>query len=272
MTGMLKRRALTGDPLGVPELLDWLGTDPGLRANMVASVDGRTVVGGRVGSLTGPADQLLLVALRAWCDVLLVGVGTIRAEGYGPIELPQHVVERRVERGQAPHPVVAVLAGRGDVDPGLPVFAHAQADARPWLITATGSHQARLESVAHVRQVAAVLSIPRSSVFSAVNLEGSIHSTDALTIRGQGATIDAAGLDRVLSEGGPTVLGPMLGQGLVHELFLTVSPVVVGGQALGLVQAPEYPAPIALTLADVLGAENEVFLRYAVSGAEGRQH
>jgi len=253
MTGMLKRRALTGDPLGVPELLDWLGTDPGLRANMVASVDGRTVVGGRVGSLTGPADQLLLVALRAWCDVLLVGVGTIRAEGYGPIELPQHVVERRVERGQAPHPVVAVLAGRGDVDPGLPVFAHAQADARPWLITATGSHQARLESVAHVRQVAA-------------------DADGRPVLRAAVQELRSAGLDRVLSEGGPTVLGPMLGQGLVHELFLTVSPVVVGGQALGLVQAPEYPAPIALTLADVLGAENEVFLRYAVSGAEGRQH
>ena len=58
MTGLLRRRRLSGDVLGPSELLEWLGTDVGVRANMVASVDGRVTVGGRVGALTGPADQV----------------------------------------------------------------------------------------------------------------------------------------------------------------------------------------------------------------------
>ena len=53
--------------------------DGHLRANFVSSVDGAASLGGRVGALTGPADQRLLVLLRSLCDVLLVGAGTVRA-------------------------------------------------------------------------------------------------------------------------------------------------------------------------------------------------
>ena len=45
--------------------------EPGrcLRVNMVSSVDGAATLDGRVGTLTGPADQRLLVLLRALADV-----------------------------------------------------------------------------------------------------------------------------------------------------------------------------------------------------------
>ena len=59
----------------------------------------------------------------------------------------------------------------------------------------------------------------------------------------------------------------MLGQGLVDELFLTLSPVVVGGEGLRMVHVLEYQKLVELTLRDVLGAANEVFLRYAVETA-----
>ena len=60
------------------------GDTPFVRANMVASVDGAAVLEGRVGALTGPVDQDLLILLRSLSDVLLVGAATVRAEGYGP--------------------------------------------------------------------------------------------------------------------------------------------------------------------------------------------
>jgi riboflavin biosynthesis pyrimidine reductase len=248
MTGLIRRRVLAGDVLGLSELLEWLGTDVGVRANMVASVDGRAAVGGRVGSLTGPADQVLLVALRGWCDVLLVGAGTIRAEGYGVIDLPEEVVAIRARRGQAPRPVLAILSGSLDLDPGLPVFSEAGPGTRPWLITVAGSDRARLDPYAHILEVAAGQD-GRASVHAALQ------------------ELRAAGLCRVLSEGGPTTLGQMLGQGLVDELFLTVSPVVVGGEGLRMVHIPEYQKLVELTLRDVLGAASEVFLRYSVGTA-----
>jgi len=50
---------------------------------MVATVDGATVVGGRSGGLSSPADAAVLRTLRELADVVLVGAGTVRAERYG---------------------------------------------------------------------------------------------------------------------------------------------------------------------------------------------
>src|SRR5262249_46727695 len=65
--------------------------DPGVprgcwvRANMVASVDGAATLDGRAGGLSGEADEQVFAMLRALADVILVGAGTARAEGYGPV-------------------------------------------------------------------------------------------------------------------------------------------------------------------------------------------
>ncbi|HET7723702.1 MAG TPA: dihydrofolate reductase family protein, partial [Propionibacteriaceae bacterium] len=155
MTGLLRRRALIGDALGPSELQEWLGTGAGVRANMVASVDGRATLHGRVGSLTGPADQELLWALRGWCDVLLVGSGTVRAEGYGLVDLPEELVRLREERGQTSRPVLAVLTGTLNLDPSLPLFSDADPGSRPWIITVPGADRTLLDPYAHIVEVVA---------------------------------------------------------------------------------------------------------------------
>ncbi len=55
-----------------------------LRANMVTSLDGAASLDGRSGGLSGAADEQVFAMLRALADVILVGAGTVRAEGYGP--------------------------------------------------------------------------------------------------------------------------------------------------------------------------------------------
>ena len=87
-----------------------------VRVNMVASVDGAAVVDGRVGALSGPADFQLLQLMRGLCDVLLVGAGTVRAEGYGAVAAPDEVAELRRDAGQLPHPRLAVLSRSLDLD------------------------------------------------------------------------------------------------------------------------------------------------------------
>ena len=51
---------------------------------MVASIDGSTVVGGNSAGLSSPTDTAVLAQLRAIADVIVVGAGTVRDEGYGP--------------------------------------------------------------------------------------------------------------------------------------------------------------------------------------------
>lgn len=84
MTGT---RALVGDGS-----YDW-PEGPWLRANMVATVDGSGQgPDGRTGSINNPVDHEVFQGLRASADAILVGAGTARAEGYGPVATPIVVV------------------------------------------------------------------------------------------------------------------------------------------------------------------------------------
>jgi riboflavin biosynthesis pyrimidine reductase len=81
---------------------------PWLRVNMVSSVDGAaTGDSGKSGSLNNAADKRVFDHLRSVADVIVVGAGTARAEGYRPTDRPIVVVSRRAElpetlRGAAP--------------------------------------------------------------------------------------------------------------------------------------------------------------------------
>jgi riboflavin biosynthesis pyrimidine reductase len=71
---------------------------PWLLVNMIASLDGAVALGERSGGLGGPADQRVFFHLREVADVIIVGAGTARAEGYGPPRRPGQrigVVTRR---------------------------------------------------------------------------------------------------------------------------------------------------------------------------------
>ena len=71
------------------------------------------------------------------------------------------------------------------------------------------------------------------------------------------------GVRSVLCEGGPTLNAALLDDGAVDELFLTVSPVLAGGEdPLTVVAGGEQP--VALELRWVLECAGTLFLRYAV--------
>ena len=70
------------------------GGRPWVSAMMVSSLDGRATLGGTSRRLGGPQDLQMLLALRRRADALLVGPGTVRAEGYGPLPCPAVLVSR----------------------------------------------------------------------------------------------------------------------------------------------------------------------------------
>lgn len=80
---------------------------------MVSGLDGSTVVDRNSRGLSNPTDQQLLLTLRTFADVILVGAGTVRAEGYGPPKVP----------GQR----IGVVSRSGDFDFTTPLFASGKA-------------------------------------------------------------------------------------------------------------------------------------------------
>lgn len=92
------------------------GAVPITVAVMVSSVDGRATVGGRVGELTGPADQRVLLGAREQAAAVVVGGHTVRAEGYVGL-LGEEAKARRQARGLPPEPELVVFTR---ASPSLP--------------------------------------------------------------------------------------------------------------------------------------------------------
>ena len=80
------------DDISVDEAYSFaLGDRPGrpwVGLCMVASIDGSTVVGGNSAGLSSDTDTAVLGRLRRLADVIVVGAGTVRDEGYGAPRKP----------------------------------------------------------------------------------------------------------------------------------------------------------------------------------------
>lgn len=82
---------------------------PWVRSNFVATLDGAAhAQDGRSGVLGGDIDTHVFGILRSLADVVVVGAGTARAEGYGPSDVPIAVVSRSLD-------VPAALAVPGQI-------------------------------------------------------------------------------------------------------------------------------------------------------------
>lgn len=212
--------------------------EPGvwLRANMVASVDGAATIGGRVGDLTGSADQAVLIALRMLADAVLVGAGTVRAEGYGPIDVAPKWVAHRRERGLTPVPPLVVVSNSGDLDTSAPVFT--ETEVGPIVVVP--------ESCSRLDELRA-----HGEVITAGD-----HTVDLDVAV---AALRERGHRRILCEGGPTLLGDLVAADLLDELCLAVSPTMTGGTS-GIAPRPE--GVRRLRLAGARRDGDYLFLRY----------
>ena len=119
------------------------GRHPYVLANMVGGLDGSAAVSGRVGILSSPVDARLFTELRSVADVVLVGARTVREERYGPVRLPDRLRQQRTDRGRPPTPRIAVVTRTLDFDWTIPLFANADPESRPYVITAAAADPSR---------------------------------------------------------------------------------------------------------------------------------
>ena len=73
------------------------------------------------------------------------------------------------------------------------------------------------------------------------------------------------GIRSVLCEGGPTLNASLLAKGLADELFLTIGPLLAGGDAPRIVEG-DLPRPLAMRLLWAIDHGDEVLLRYGITG------
>lgn len=83
------QRITVEDAYGELETTDQTGHDtggsrPSTALCMVTSLDGSIAVSGASAGLSSTTDRRVLAQLRQLADVIVVGAGTVRDEGYGP--------------------------------------------------------------------------------------------------------------------------------------------------------------------------------------------
>ncbi|WP_438856497.1 pyrimidine reductase family protein [Agromyces sp. M3QZ16-3] len=211
------------------------------RVNMVESLDGAATLAGRSGGLGDDEDQRLMSVLRSHADVVLVGSGTVRAEGYGGAAVVEADAAWRAARGRDPQPRFAVVSSRLELEPRHPFFADAV--ARPIVVTSEAAPPDRREALARVADVI---------------VAGGRRVDLAAAFTGLGRR----GLRSILSEGGPGLLGALAEADLVDELCVTLSPVLVGGSATRISESAS-ERPRGMRLVHAIQGERMLFLRYA---------
>lgn len=241
------RRLLGGD-LGFDE--------PRIYANFVSTLDGVVAIPSIPGSNAlisagSEADHFVMGLLRAFADVVLIGAGTLRESPSGTWR-PEKVyppageafAELRRRLGRTDAPVVAILSGRGSIDPSHPVLE-------------TGA-------------------LVLTSEPGATRLSGRLPSAASVVPLGKSTTVDphlvvSALRDRghrlILSEAGPHTFGALLAAGVADELFLTLSPLLAGdagsGSRLRLVEAADLASlDVRGRLLSLRRLGAHVFLRY----------
>ncbi len=195
---------------------------PRVVANFVSSLDGVVALegephSGRAIAGNSEADRFVMGLLRACADAVLIGAGTLRAApgsrwspAYAHPDSAPEFAELRRRLGREDEPRLIVLTASGEIDPGHPAL---ESDA---LVITTSRGEAglgrRLPSASRILVLGDGPTIDPADVIAAVRREG--HEI-------------------VLSEGGPAVIGGLLGAGLLDELFLTLPPPSPAGRAAG---------------------------------------
>ncbi|MFE0178417.1 pyrimidine reductase family protein [Streptomyces sp. NPDC059002] len=214
-----------------------------LRANMVSTLDGAAQHDGRSQPISNATDMRIFGTLRGLADAVVVGAQTVRQEGYRPARAREAFAARRAAAGQAVAPTIAVVSASLDLDFTLPLFT---APLTPTLVV-TGA-AAPADRMAAAEKAGAVVVIAG---------EGAVVAPERVA-----PALAEQGLTRLLTEGGPRLLGQFVAAGVLDELCLTLSPMLAGGDAQRIAGGPSIAVPEKFALASVLEEAGFLFTRY----------
>ncbi|MFJ6194696.1 RibD family protein [Micromonospora sp. NPDC092111] len=196
--------------------------------------------------LSNAEDMDRIDAVRAGCDAILVGAGTIRADDPRLVVRSERLRAARQAAGLPPSPVKVTLTARGLLDPASRFFTVGDAEK---IVYCAGP------AVAKTAELLA-------GVATVVDAGDPLDPARAL------ADLAGRGVRRLMVEGGATVHAQFLTAGHADELHLVVAPFFVGDRRaprfVGDGAFPWHPGRRA-RVAEVRQIGDVVLVRYALS-------
>jgi riboflavin biosynthesis pyrimidine reductase len=215
---------------------------PWVLTNFATTADGRATIDGRSGPIGDDGDLELFRRLRTQVDALLIGTRTLGIERYGRAVRRPELRAAREALGLAPEPLVATVTRSGELPLEIPLFQEPGADVVVFAPTETPAPDCPA-CVTVVRLDPAELTL--TTALRHLRAERRVRS--------------------LLCEGGPTLMGALLHERLVDEVFLTLAPQLAGGgTGPTMTSGPALAEPDALELTWALERAGSLYLRYAV--------
>jgi len=222
-------------------------TRPHVSVNMAMSLDGKISTYKREDiSLGTEHDRRLMDELRAKADAVIVGSGTVAHDGFPILIRYDDLRARRVERGWPPHPINVTMSRALSLPSTRPFFQHP--DTEKILFTTRTAPEPRVKRFS---RVAEVVVLPGRTLSPVVLLE----------------ELRRRGIKRVLLEGGGEIHFAFAKEGVVDEIYITLTPRLIGGaSAPTVLDGKGFLAAdhIELRLLSTKRVGNELYLRYAV--------
>jgi len=178
--------------------------------NAATSVDGKLASRRRDQlEISGPADFARVDRLRASCDAVLVGVGTVLADDPSLTVDDPDLVADRERRGVTPQPTRIVADSRARTPRDARILDDA---AQTVVLVADGCPTDRLDAL------------------DAAGAELVVGGEERADLPRAFAELESSGVERLLVEGGGELLFSLFEAGLVDELSVYVGSLLVGGR------------------------------------------
>lgn len=220
---------------------------PHVTINMAMSVDGKISTYRReTFSLGSRDDRFLMDVLRSKTDAVVIGAHTLSLDGWAIRVRDDEVRQKRVDRGLSPHPLNVVVSTDLDLPTRAQFFTFEETDK-----LAITTKKAPLQRVKKFERISEVVVVPRMRV----------RPRDVLEI------LAGRKIKKILVEGGGTLNYSFFSEDLVDELYVTVTPRILGGSGAPTpVDGAGFMADshVHLELVSSRRRGDEVFLRYRV--------
>jgi 2,5-diamino-6-(ribosylamino)-4(3H)-pyrimidinone 5'-phosphate reductase len=221
---------------------------PYVVVNVAMSADGKlSTRERRQVKISGALDFTRVDRLKAGCDAIMVGIGTVLADDPSLTVKGEKCRQHRKNRGVSEHPVRIVVDSRARI----PLDASILHKGEGLRIVAV-SRRADPERVAALKAYATVVTTGEREVDLAAMMD----------------ELGTMGIQRVMVEGGGELIAGLIRAGLVHEIYTFIGNLVIGGKdaptladGAGFLKEEDF---CRLTLIETRTIENGVLLHWKV--------
>ncbi len=222
---------------------------PYVIVNVAMSADGKiSTRERRQVRISGSEDFTRVDRLKAGCDAIMVGIGTVLADDPSLTVKSEECREYRRKHGWDENPVRIVIDSSGRTPHDSSVLNKGSGKR---VIAVSGKADPKVLSV--LNQKATVIVAGKDEVDLSVLMEN----------------LGALGIYRIMVEGGGTLIAGLIRAGLVNEIYSFIGNIIIGGKDAptfadgeGFIQESAFAR---LTLQEARRIENGILLHWIVS-------